>query len=551
MSASSGADAAAKAEQRALLDGVSRALAVRDIPAARRLAERALGAGLEHAVLYNLRAIGHEEAGRLDEALSDLRKAHFLAPNDFTVLNALGLACARSGRLQEALACYERTLRIKDDFAPGWFNRGWALERLGEVGEAEKSHARAIELDSRHVDAWASAAWLAARRGDRLAATRSAERALALKPDCVLAHLALADVERTKPETAERRLRLLLERADLAPAERALALSELGDALDALGRPAEAFTAYSEGNALSRKAEQPRFAAPGQETAAEALGWMIRWAEGLDPATWMADLSDSRVRDGEREHVFLMGFPRSGTTLIESLLAGHPDVVSLEERGTLDGAVRAFLATPAGLDRLADASPHELQPHRDDYWRNVRRFGCEPEGKIFIDKNPFHTLRLQLIWKLFPQAKVIFAVRDPRDVVFSCFRRSFNFNPSTYQLLDLAGAARFYGAAMRFAELLRRKQGLSEHRLVYERLVEDFEGEALALCAFVGADWRDGLSDFADRARRGGVASASAAQIARGLYGDGVGQWRRYRAQLEPALAILKPWVERLGYPAD
>ena len=92
---------------------------------------------------------------------------------------------------------------------------------------------------------------------------------------------------------------------------------------------------------------------------------------------------------------------------------------------------------------------------------------------------------------------------------------------------------------------------MAEHRLVYERLVADFETESKAACAFIGVDWRDDLIDFAARARRGDVASASSAQIARGLYTDGAGQWRRYREQLAPMLPMLKPWVEHFGYPAD
>jgi hypothetical protein len=249
--------------------------------------------------------------------------------------------------------------------------------------------------------------------------------------------------------------------------------------------------------------------------------------------------------------VFLMGFPRSGTTLIESMLAAHPDVETLEERNTLEAAVRAFLASPEGLRRLQSASVRELETYREDYWRSVRRFGAEPAGKVFIDKNPFNTAKLPLIWKLFPAARVIFAVRDPRDVVFSCFRRRFDLNPSTYELLDLGQAARFYGSMMRLAELLRPRQHLAEHRLTYERLIADFQGEARALCAFIGIDWRQELEAFGERGRRGEVASASAAQIARGLYADGAGQWRRYRKELAPVLPVLAPWVERFGYPAD
>jgi len=104
---------------------------------------------------------------------------------------------------------------------------------------------------------------------------------------------------------------------------------------------------------------------------------------------------------------------------------------------------------------------------------------------------------------------------------------------------------------MGLAELLRAKIHFDEYQLVYERLVAEFGSEARAVCAFIGVEWDDALVDFADRARRGDVASASSAQIARGLYAGGAGQWRRYQAQLAPVLPILAPWVERFGYPAE
>jgi hypothetical protein len=136
-------------------------------------------------------------------------------------------------------------------------------------------------------------------------------------------------------------------------------------------------------------------------------------------------------------------------------------------------------------------------------------------------------------------------------VVLSGFRRRFSLNPSTYELLDLGRAAALYDGMMSFAEAFRAAFAFEEHRYVYERFVADFTTESQALCAFIGADWRDDLAQFADRAKRGDVASASSAQIARGLYADGAGQWRRYREQLAPVLPLLAPWVERFGYPAD
>ena len=531
----------------AALEPIVAALRANDLATAKRLARQALERGFEHPMLLNLRALEAEEAGLLKQALADLRRAHLLAPRDFAILNGCGVTLTRMERYSEALNCYDQALAIEPRFAPAWFNRGWALERVGEKGQAELAYAKALELKPDHVLAWACLAFLNASRGDAENARVQANKALALQPGHPTALIALAATEIDQPAQAEARLRGLLA-TSLTTYDRGLAFGLLGDALDAQDRTAEAFAAYAASNDELRKESAPRFEIAGQPTIAASVLQMLAWAENLDPKDWRSDPGPAGQEAG---HVFLMGFPRSGTTLMESMLGQHPDIVTLEERETLHDAVLAFLDDPKDLAGLADAPESRLRPLREDYWRRVAEFGIDTKGKVFIDKNPFGTFKLPVIRKLFPDARILFAIRDPRDVVLSCFRRRFGINPSTYEYLDLARTAHNYDGAMRLADLVRAKLPFAEHQLVYERLVADFEAEARAACDFIGVEWRDDLIDFAGRARRGEVASASAAQIARGLYTGGSGHWRRYRDQMAPVLPLLEPWVRRFGYPLE
>jgi hypothetical protein len=166
----------------------------------------------------------------------------------------------------------------------------------------------------------------------------------------------------------------------------------------------------------------------------------------------------------------------------------------------------------------------------------IRKFGVEPRGRVFIDKMPLASVQLPLIAKLFPNARILFARRDPRDVILSCFRRRFGMNPSMYQLLTLEGAAAYYDAIMRLAELYRELLPLPQHLIRYESLVEDFETTARLTCAFVGLEWDAAMLDFAAKARTRGISTPSAAQVARGLNREGQGVWRRYREQMAPVL---------------
>ena len=174
-----------------------------------------------------------------------------------------------------------------------------------------------------------------------------------------------------------------------------------------------------------------------------------------------------------------------------------------------------------------------------------------PGFKVALDKLPLNTMKLPLIARLFPEAKILFALRDPRDVVLSCFRQRFRMNPSMYEFLTLDGAARFYDGVMRLADLYRAKLSLDLHTHRYEDLVEDFDGQTRTICDFIGLPWRAEMRDFAATLDDRSTATPSSTQVARGLYREGVGQWRRYRDQLAPVLPVLAPWVATYGYPAD
>ena len=527
------------------------ALGSGDQAAAQRLAVEALASGDEHPLLLNLRALDHEAHERWDAAIADLRRAQTLAPQDAAVANALGLCLARQDRMAEAVAAFDQAVAIDPGFAPAHFNRGWALEPLGDLAQARRAYERAIEIEPGNAPALANLATLDARRGAFAEARTHAVRALDLLPELPTAETALAaaDLGEKKPEAVVVRLDRLLARDDVGPLDRAVAEGQRGDALDALDRTAEAFAAYTRSNETLRAIYAPRYAAPGEPTVSGMLEWLIDYFKSTQPWVWAPRAgTGGDSAGGETQHVFLLGFVRSGTTLAEQALATHPDVVALEERETLQAALVAFLRDRANLDRLPSMDEAALKPYREAYWEVVRRFGVEPRGKVFLDKNPFNTAKLPLIAKLFPRAKILFAVRDPRDVVFSAFRRRFGANGSTFEYLRLDGAARAYDLTMTLAERCRPALQLDEHSLVYGRLIEDFEGEMREVCAFIGLDWTPAMADFSGRARGGSVAAITSAQVSRSLYREGMGQWRRYETEMAPVLDVLAPWVSKLGY---
>ena len=521
----------------------------RDIARAAAIAEQALASGFEHPLLLNVLATRFEHEGKLEDALQLLERALRLAPEDIGVQNALSLCLQRLDRPAESLHHVDRLLKAHPELGFAHANRGNALIALGALGQARQSHLRALELDPDNLAAQVALASIATHRGAHEEARGWARRVLARLPgfpDAVLS-LAAAELASGATDSAQMLTCQLLADPRAGPAEKARANGLLGDVLDTGGRYAEAFGAYAACNEALRQVHRGFAEGTGILPYTESI---IAAMQRLDPARWASGPAPAADPVGASAHVFLLGFPRSGTTLLEVALDGHPRVASLEEHELLKPGVLAYMREPLDFEPLLQADAGALEEQRASYWRQVRAAGAEIEGKVFVDKHPLNTLKLPLIARLFPRAKILFAYRDPRDVVQSCFRRRFSMNPAMYQLLTLQGAAAFYDATMRLAELARSLLGLDWQAVRYESLVDDLELQLRAVCEFLDLEWVPELTDFASRAQAREHATPSTAQLARGLNRAGIGHWRNYQDALAPILTTLEPWVERLGYGA-
>jgi hypothetical protein len=326
-------------------------------------------------------------------------------------------------------------------------------------------------------------------------------------------------------------------------------LALLGDALDGEKATREAFAAYTAANAERRKLHGHRFI--GGKSAGEILDEVIAAFVESPVARWLAPEPAATQDGGPSRHVFLLGFPRSGTTLLQQALGSNSEIATLDERDFLADIAERYLTNSAGLETLSRLDGAVLANHRETYWRRVHAEGVKLTGKVFVDKQPFHTIKLPLIAKLFPGARVLFAIRDPRDVLLSCFRRQLDVDLLRFEFLTLDGAAGMYDRFMRFADLCRAKLPLSffDHR--YEDLIADFDTTTRAVCAWLDVPWDESMRDVAANARSLDAIKASTGQVRRGLYREGVDQWRRYRMELDPVLPRLQPWIARFGYPGS
>lgn len=351
-------------------------------------------------------------------------------------------------------------------------------------------------------------------------------------------------VARGDPDAALAALTRLLAGSTLDAAQRAEALLLFGIVLDDLNRHVEAFTATCRGKRMQRDLHAVQ--AASREGEVVKLRRLAGWIAGTPTQRASSPLP---AVSGAETHVFLLGFPRSGTTLLEQVLAGHSRVATLEEAPTLAAAFEAFLSDADACAALTQLSEEEATAWTEHYWRDVRRRGVNVEGRVFVDKQPAGTLYLPVIARLFPQAKILFALRDPRDVVLSCFRQAFRMNAMTYAFTDLAETAACYDACMALAEQARARFPLAWAEVRHEALVEDFDAELASITAFLGLEPDPAMADFADAARNRTIRTPSAPQVRAGLNRRGLARWEAYREALAPVMPVLTPWVERFGYP--
>jgi hypothetical protein len=343
------------------------------------------------------------------------------------------------------------------------------------------------------------------------------------------ASLALRD---GRPEKAER---LLLQDREVVDAE--LWHRLMTKIADALGDADRAFAAADEMNRAAPGYNEWRW-----RSARYRAG--IRLTAQVVTAEWALRIRPPQPRADSRAPAFLVGIPRSGTTLLDTFLMGHPQTCVVEEGRMLEKAT-GVISTAVDADWPSDL----IARARDAYFDEL---SCHVEPNftgLVIDKHPLNMLRLAVLNALFPDAKVIFAQRHPCDVVLSGFMQCFALNHAMACFLDLADAADFYDAAMtmwtRTCDAFRRPI----HSIVYERLIVDPSSELRPALKFLGLEWRDELLDHQATAKsRGAIISASYDQVTQPLSRASSGRWRRYRTKLDPVLPTLLPWAKRLGY---
>jgi tetratricopeptide (TPR) repeat protein len=534
-----------------------------DLDSAERFYRQVLGKAPGEANALHLLGVVKAQQRRFQEAEALLAKALARKKNDPEVLNNLGNVLLELGRPAEAAARFRRALGLRPGYAEAHYNLGNALRRTGDLAAAIASYRTANELRPNYRDALLNLAealrWadqpaealdllrrlleaypadaeaygllgtILRQAGRMEEALKAFDSALALNPR--LAGIHYNRVRTIKIEEADRQLpamEALARRAhELGPAERGLLHMALGKAYEDLGRYDEAFASYLSGNRLKRAL------VPYDEAAVAARFASLR-------RVFTPELLAQRAGQGAPSPlpVFIIGFPRSGTTLVEQILASHPQVHGAGELSDLDHLATALRARRAPAlaypDYLPSLRPEELLVLAQSYVDRLRQRA--PAALRITDKLPENYMHVGLIRIALPGARIVHVGRNALDACFSCF--AINFFSALAYTCDLSELGRQY---RRYAELMAHWRSLlppdAMLELQYEALIDDPEGQSRRLLDFCGLEWDARCLRFHETERA--VRTASVNQVRQPLYRSSLERWRRFEKHLGPLIESL------------
>lgn len=484
-------------------------------------------------------------------AIEILERASRLAPNDPRILFDLGRCHGLCYAYEAAEQCFEKAIRIA----------GWQVEAYLEAGRrcmtfsqpelAQKYFERVLKQKNDSSEALAELSKIHLRHNRLEEATVLADRTLHLNPDFAPGMLQRAILHRLAGELteAENLLRRLGTVPDASPWTRSRASYELGTILDLQGRYDDAMAAFLQAKELIRPLTVPNVAAArSSELELEKTARMIspdtfrRWRE-----TAPASPSPNRL-------AVLCGYARSGTTLMEKVLDAHPGIHSLEETSMFYD--EAFLTLGPGISRSAylpgldSVSSARLEKSRADFFRCAGRYlRKEIDGSMLIDKNPSLTTLIPAVIRIFPDAKFLVPLRDPRDVCISCFTQPMmpaTPEGSVFLTLEMTVAA--YASVMGFWQTLKPSMPNPSLEVRYEDIVEDLGSTARKMLEFLEVPWDDRVLEFQKVGRNKLVRSPTYADVRKPVTKRAVGRWRNYQKYLEPHLSALDPYLKAFGY---
>jgi len=491
--------------------------------------------------------------GRSDLALNGYHELVKRFPDVAGLWFELGLAAGRQLDFDQADQAFQRTAELAPQDVSMWVLLGQQYHQLRRLDKARACFERAVATDPSSIHAQLSLAdWFERER--RLDdAWECVEACLARHPQdaqilCVRALLLHRKGRSTEAETL---LRDLIKRGSQDLNVKYSSRHQLALVLDALGEYAEALRWLVEAKAVLRQTANIAKMEQDYDRAARRRRELL---VALTPETILRWRREGSAVASRYRLAFLGGHPRSGTTLLEQILGAHPGIAAFDEPMAFVQEVSEKLARPdassaltlKALNALTTAQRANCQQR---YFKSLLREGAgAPAAELLLDKNPSPTALLHLWLRVFPDLKVIIALRDPRDVIVSCFFQNLMLNTTNANFLSLERTARHYAELMDVWLRLKELDGFDWLETRYEDIVRNLESEGRRSTEFLGLSWHPQQANYYETARQKFVSAPTYNEVTKPVYHRAVGRWQHYAEALAPIQERLTPYCRAFGY---
>lgn len=522
-----------------------------DAKAAAVLLRKATANAPAHPGIHFNLGIALYHSGEGDAAVESLQKALYLDPNYPDGYFELGGILNSLGRGEGAVEAYKESLRRRPNDAFALSNLALAQFELGQTDEALANYHSAIKLDPQNPFIRHNLLDALERRNridEMRTALADADATIGHHPQFALARAelqkrdkdfdgAIATLEAVQPQKHGN---------DIGDPkfwrQRAYAL---GDLYDRQNMPDQAIQCFSESNRLMAQQECP----PDVDKLAyqQRVNMLRTFFSPETIATW----NHVEPSDGRQDPVFMVGFPRSGTTLLDMVLRGHPEIAAIEELPLFSAAVDLLKTFPGGEpDAYGQLNSDQVQQLRDTYFAEMDKSlsAAERERPVIVDKLPLNLIEAGPILRIFPNARFILALRHPCDCVLSCYMHAFKLNSAMANFLNLEDAAALYGNVFSLWQQYCDHLPLKFQALRYEDMIGDLEGTVRPLLEFLDLPWDNGVLAYAETAQKSRINTPSYHQVVQPLYKRADGRWIKYAEQMAPVIPHLQKWISQFGY---
>ena len=454
----------------------------------------------------------YKEIGKLNEAIDFYRNAISINPKYAQVYNNLGKVFQEQDKLELAMDAYKKATSLKLEYSEAWTNGAEALEKWNKLDE----------LDD----------WL-----------KQAHKNFKIVPSDI-SYFQSKFLWRIKKRKEALKLISTINLKTVSENRKQGFLNLKAKCFESSQNFSKAYDCFLEMNLLAKKSNtylnsnSDKFFA-NTKNQLEQLKLKLT-----------SRATDSEDNGETISPIFLVGFPRSGTTLMDTILRSHSKIEVLEEKPTVVAAKAAIRKNGYNEIHNKVFSIDIISEARSSYIKEFRKhIKSSDTNSVYIDKLPLNLIEVPLINQLFPSAKFILALRHPFDTILSCWMQDFEINAAMANMVDLDRIVDLYCIAMETFKICRSEYNLNVHTIRYEDLLEDLKGESSALLTFLDLTWETKMEDYrATALKRGRINTPSYSQVSQPIYKEAKYRWVNYKEYLDKYSDQIEPWIQEFGY---